>query len=193
MVAAAAALAMAMAMMMLMGGAVGVVIPVAMRRGVAVILVTVFAAMAMMAVIMAAARAVLVLMSVFVLVAMVVAVGVGAALRLERPGDRGGDAALAAGQFGQHMVLLDVDRVRRDFGRGVPVADVPGEPHQPERVLRADFEQALRGGAHLDQPAVVEPEGVAVGERLRPFEIDQELEPARPGENGAAALARFMV
>src|SRR5215211_944091 len=56
---------------------------------------------------------------------------VGAALGLEGARRRGRRAALAAHHFGEHMVVLDIDRVRRDLGRRMPVADVPGDPQEP--------------------------------------------------------------
>ena len=66
------------------------------------------------------------------MVAVVVAAGVvvGAALGAERALDRRRRAALAADHLGKHVVVLDPDRVGADLGRRVPVADVPGDPHQ---------------------------------------------------------------
>src|SRR5215207_4767686 len=50
---------------------------------------------------------------------------VGAALRLEGARHRRRRSALPAHHLGKHMVLLDIDRVRRDLGRRMPVADMP--------------------------------------------------------------------
>ena len=77
---------------------------------------------------------------------------VGAALGLEGARRRGRRAALAAHHFGEHMVVLDIDRVRRDLGRRMPVADVPGDPQEPQRVFGPDFKQPLRRGLDLDEP-----------------------------------------
>ena len=52
---------------------------------------------------------------------------IGAALGLEGAQDGRYGAALAAGHLGQDVVLLYVDRLGRDLGRGVAVADVPGD------------------------------------------------------------------
>lgn len=128
-------------------------------------------------------------------IAVVVAaiVPVGAPLGLERAHDRRRRAALAADHLGEHVVVLDVDRVARDLGRGVPVADVPGDPHQPERVLGPHFEQALRRRPDLDEAPVLELHGIAVIERGRLVEIEQEGEPALPRERKAPALPALMV
>lgn len=118
---------------------------------------------------------------------------VGAALRLERARDGRGRAALAADHLGEHVVIFDIDRVRRDLRRRVPVADMPGDPHQPERIFRPHLEQALRRCPHLDEPPVLELHGVPIVERRRLVQIEQEREPALPRERKAPPLSALMV
>lgn len=130
-------------------------------------------------------------------VAGVVAIGVvvvvGATLGLERAHHRTHCAALAAHHFGQNMVVLDIDRVGGNLGRRVPVADMPGDAHQPQRVLRADFEQALRRRLHQHEPAILELDGIAVPQRGGLIEIEQDIEPTIGLEREAAAVAVVMV
>jgi hypothetical protein len=105
---------------------------------------------------------------------------VGAALRLEGAHHDGGRAALAAHHLGQHVVVLDVDRVRRHLGGGVPVADVVGHLQEPQGVLGAHLQQALGRGLHLHEAAVLELHGVAVVQHRGLVEIEQKSRPASP-------------
>ena len=117
------------------------------------------------------------------MVAVVVAaiVLVGAALGLERAHHRRRRAALPAHHLGQHRIVLDVEGVRRDLGRGVPVADVPRHPQETKRVLGPDFEQALRRGLDLDESPVLKLHSVAVVEDGRSLQVEQKVEHGRGG------------
>jgi hypothetical protein len=121
-----------------------------------------------------------VVMSMAVLVGMAVAavvmaaiVVVGAALGLERALHERRGAALAAHHLGEHVVILNVDRIGGDLGRRVAVADVPGDPHQAERVLGPHLQQRLRRRLHLDEASVLELQRVAVVLCRRLVEIEQ--------------------
>ena len=50
--------------------------------------------------------------------------------RIERRVDRRDNGALPAQHVLQHMIAPDAQRVADDLQLGVPIADVPGEPHQ---------------------------------------------------------------
>lgn len=134
---------------------------------------------------------VIMIMTVFVVV--VVTVIIGAALGLERTFNHAHGAALAANHLGENMVVLDIDRVRRDLRRRVPVADMPGDTHQPQRVLGPDFEQALRSGLDQDQAAILELHRIAIIQNRRLVEIEQDLAPAIAFQGDAAAVAVLMV
>ena len=102
---------------------------------------------------------------------------VGATLGLKRAHDGRCRAALAADHLGEHVIVLDIDRLRRDLGRRVPVADMPGDAKQPQRVLGRDLQQSLRRGFDRDEPPVLQLHGVAVVELRRLVEVEQEGEP----------------
>ena len=103
---------------------------------------------------------------------------IGALLGPERPLDPGRGRAEAAYHLGEHVVVRDVERIRRDLGRDVPIAEMPADPHQPQRVLRADLEERLGRGPDGDEPAVLELHGVAVVQHPGLLEVEQEGEPA---------------
>src|SRR3954470_14327292 len=129
------------------------------------------------------------------MVAVVVAavVFVGAALGLERAHHGRRRAPLPAHHLGQHRIVLDVEGVRRDLGRGVPVADVPSHPQETKRILGPDFEQALWRGLDLDEPPILKLYGVAVVEDGGPLQVEQKVEAALALERDAAAVAALMV
>lgn len=134
---------------------------------------------------------VIVIMTAFMVVG--VTVIIGAALRLERTFDHAHGAALATDHLGEDVVVLDIDGVRRDLRGRVPVADMPGDAHQPQRVLGPHFEQALRSGPDQDQAAVFEFHGIAIVQNRRFVEIEQDLAPAIAFQRDAAAIAVLVV
>ena len=209
---AATAFAVSMVTVMVMIVAMGVVMSVVMApivvmpMGVSVlvcvsVLVVMLVATAMMRIMVMAAAAtrtvpmvmvMVVIMAMFMIV-VVMAVIIGATLRLERTGHRRDSATLAAHHLGQHMIILDVDGVGGDFGRRVPVADMPGDAHQAQRILGANFEKVLRRGLDRDQTAILQLQRIAIGEALRSFEIDEDVQPTLARQRGAAALTRLMI
>lgn len=134
-------------------------------------------------------------MRVIVIVIMVVSVVViiGPALGLERALDHAHGAALAADHLGKDMVVLDIDGVCRDLRRRVPVADMPGDAHQTQRVLGPHFEQALRSRLDQNEAAILELDGIAIVQNRRLVEVEQNLAPAIAFQRDAAAIAILMV
>ena len=179
---------MIMAMPMLAPMIVGVVI---VRMTVCVIGMIMRVIVPMMPVIVVAV--VVVVMPVAVAVVVPAIVLVGAALRLEGAHHDGGRAALAAHHLGQNVVVLDVDRVRRHLGGGVPVADVVGHLQEPQRVLGAHLQQALGRGLHLHEAAVLELHGIAVVQHRGLVEIEQEIEAGIAFQRDAAAVAALVI
>ncbi len=145
--------------------------------------------------VIAVAMVMMVPMAVVVMVAMVMAAIVlgEAALRLEGAHDDGCDAALAARELGKGGIVLEVDRLSGDLGRGVPGADLDGELQEPGRVLGLDLQEPLRRRPHLDEPPVLELQGIAVVERRILVELDLEPKTALAREDAPAPAARLMV
>ncbi len=118
---------------------------------------------------------------------------IGAALGLEGTHHLCDRAALAADHLGQNVVMFDVERVSGDLGRRMSVADMPGQPHQPQRVLGAHLKQFLLRCADRDQPAILELQAIALAENAGLVEIEQHVEAADGAQHCAAALAALMV
>jgi hypothetical protein len=174
------------AMMLVVVMLVVVVVMLVIMTMVVMIVVMIVVAMAMMGMIV-------VVMVVIVMVIVAAIVVVGSALRLEGTLDGRRRAALAAHHLGQDVVVLDPDRVGADLGRRVPVADVPGDPHQAQRVLGPDLEERLGRRPHLHEAPVLEPDGIAVGKRRRLVEVEEEVEPALPFQRHSAPVAALMI
>ena len=153
--------------------AMGVLVLVVMRMIVAVLHVVM--PMAVMMTVMVVA------MVMIVPAAAIIAMGVVVNFRLwlERTLDHRHRTALPAHQLAERGVIRDVEGIGRHFGRDVMAAEMPGEAHQPQRVLGADLQQAFRRGLDLDQRAVFQLQRVAIVQRRRLVERDREFQPAR--------------
>ena len=93
----------------------------------------------------------------------------------------------------QHVIVGDVDRLARDLGRHVPVADMPGEREEIERIVGADLDERLGRSPHLDEPAGLQPDGIAVIQHIGPVEVEEESRAAIGVEQDAAAMAIAVV
>jgi hypothetical protein len=148
----------------------------------------------MIVIVMVVAMVPMVVMAMVVMAVVVPAIVlVGAAFRLEGAHHRRRRAALPANHFGEDVILLDVDRVRRDLGRAVTVAHMIGDLQQPERILGLDFEKPLRGRLHLNQSPVVQLHGVPVPKDRGLVEVEQEFQSVVAFQGDPAAMAALVV
>ena len=153
--------------------AMGVLVLVVMRMIVAVLHVVM--PMAVMMTVMVVAMVMIVPAAAIVAMSVVM----DFRLRLERTLDHRHRTALPAHQLAESGVIRNVEGIGRHFGRDMVPAEMPGEAHQPQWVLGADFEQAFRRGLDLDQRAVFQLQRVAIVQRRRLVERDREFQPAR--------------
>ena len=150
---------------------VAVIMPVMMIVAVVVVVI-----MMMIAVVIV--TMVIVAMPVMVMPVMVMAVRdrhfVGAALGLERTLDLADLRTEPLQHVGDDVIAPDPEPGRPDLGLEMAIAEVPGEAHQMTGVAAADLGKLLRLGDDLDQPVIIEHEGIAMGERRAFGEIDQQ-------------------
>jgi hypothetical protein len=176
---------------------VGIRMVVRMRVLVMRVVIMIVLSMSVIVMLVAMMLVVMVPMIVMPMIVMAVVVPaivlVGAAFRLEGAHHQGRRAALPAHHFGEDVILLDVDRVRRDLGRAVTVAHMIGDLQQPERILGLDFEEPLRRRLHLDEPPVLQLHGVPVPEDRGLVEVEQEFQSVVAGQGDPAAMAALMV
>lgn len=121
------------------------------------------------------------------------AVAIGAALRREGLGDEADrPGAELLQHLDQHIVVADADRAGPDLRRGMPVAEMPGDPGEQVGVLGGHLGQPFRLGDDCHHPAVLEQEAVALDQRRRFGEIDMEQR-AAPAGHGQPAPAAVLV
>ncbi len=106
---------------------------------------------------------------------------IGAAFGIERRLDLDDAGAEPRHHRLDDVVAADAQTLRHDLGRQMAVAEMPGDPHQMERVGATDFDQRLGRGDHLDQAAVLQHQRIATTQRDGAFQVEQEFEPARAG------------
>jgi hypothetical protein len=63
----------------------------------------------------------------------------------------------------------------------MPVAEMPGDPDQMQRIGAPDLDQRLRCCNHLDQPAILQHQRIAAAQGDRVFEVEQKFQPAGAG------------
>jgi hypothetical protein len=158
--------------------------------------VVVLVPMVMMTMAAVAVMPMLMLISLSVMMVAVVVpaiVIVGAALGLKGANHRSRRAPLPSDHLGQHVVVLDVDRVGGDLRSGVTIADMPSDARQPDRVLGPDLEEGLGRGLDRDKPPVVEPQRIPVVQGRQLFEVQEKLEATLAPERDAAALPALVI
>jgi hypothetical protein len=87
-------------------------------------------------------------------------------VRAERARHRARDATLRADDLGQMPIRRDEQRIGGNLDRMMMAADLPGGGKQPGRVLGRDLKELFRRGLHSDEPAILEPQRIAVIQRL---------------------------
>ncbi len=89
---------------------------------------------------------------------------VSTTLRLERPLYAVHVPPEPRDHIRQNVIRLNVDCPTSDLARRMPVPDVPGYARELESVMRVDLQQILRRGTDLDQPSVLQCQGIAMRE-----------------------------
>lgn len=95
--------------------------------------------------------------------------------------------------FLQHMIRADQDRRLGDLGRNVPVAEVPSQTQEQERVRGGDLDQWFGRGLDRDPLAFRGRQSVTVGHGDRPLQVQQRLASIVESKTDPAAMARVEV
>ena len=197
---AVAVVLMAMAVIVVVRVIMAAAAALAMSVVVMLMRVSMLMTMVMVMIVMLMAVMLAMVMIMMVVIMMVVAAAAGVAVvmmmhlrfRLERTLDRRHGAALPAHELRDGGNVDDVERVGRHLGRDVVAAEMPGEAHQPQRVLGANLQQALQRSLDLHEPAILQLQSVAIVEHCGLVEIDRELQTARGLHRQGAAAAILM-
>jgi hypothetical protein len=110
----------------------------------------------------------------------VIIAGIGAAFRIERGFDLDHPRPQPLHHAFDDVIAANSQGAPCDLRRQVAVTKMPGDANQMLRIVAANFKQRLRRRHDLDQPAILQHQRIASAQRHGMFEIQQELEPARP-------------
>ena len=79
---------------------------------------------------------------------------ISTALGLERTLDSVHRTTETAQHFDQYMIVFNVDRICRHFGRRMAVPDMPSRLHQSGGVFCTNFDKLLRRSLHKHETAI---------------------------------------
>jgi len=108
---------------------------------------------------------------------------------IEGGGERRHDRAETAQHLFQHMIAADTDAVTDYLHVGVPVAEMPGQPHEIARRICLDFRELFRLTADAHNGAILKDQPIAVAQRHRLLEIEQDSCALLAREHNAPPLA----
>src|SRR5262245_58899861 len=74
-----------------------------------------------------------------------------------------------------HMVGSNAKNLIANFSRQMPVSQMPGEAHELVGIFVPNFDDRLRGGFDLQQPPVLELQGISVGHGNRFRKIEKDI------------------
>jgi hypothetical protein len=133
------------------------------------------------------------MMSLVVIAVMVTVTAVGAAFRLEGGHYLRKIRSEAAEHILDNMVRPDAKDLVSNFGRQMPVSQMPGKTHKLIGIFMPDFDNKLGSGLDPEPPPILELQAVSVGHRNRLRKIEQDIFALIRGETNAAAMARVKV
>jgi hypothetical protein len=92
-----------------------------------------------------------------------------------------------------HVVAAHAQPIADDLNVDVAIADVPGEPCQLVSIGGGDLDKRLRPPGNAHDRAILEDEAVAVAQRRRLRQVEQESRTAFAGQDDAAAMALLRI
>jgi hypothetical protein len=92
-----------------------------------------------------------------------------------------------------HMVRADTKNLVSNFGRQMPVSQMPSKTHHLIRIFMPDFDNVFGGGLDPEPPPILELQAVSVGHRNRFREVEKDIFALIRSETNAATMARFKV
>lgn len=118
---------------------------------------------------------------------------IGARFGLKRAGDMRDLASLPAHHFRQNVIVLNIQRIGSDFGRCVPVTDMPCHFQQTQRIVGFDFKQGFSRRFHKHQTTILQFERIAVIEHCCLFQIEQKGRALFPVQDNAPFMPPLMI
>ena len=124
---------------------------------------------------------------------MVAVRAVGAAFRLERGLQLRKLGAEAVEHLLDHMVGSNAKNPIANFGRQMPISQMPGKAHELTGFFMLYFDDSLGSGLDLQQPPVFKLQGISIGHRNRFRKVEKDVFALIRNESDAAAMARVEI
>ena len=114
---------------------------------------------------------------------------VSAAFRLERGLHLHQVGAEALEHLLDHMIRANAEDLAANFGRQVPISQMPGKPRELIGFSMLDFDKSFRGGLDLQQSPVFELQRIAAGHRNGVRKIEKDIFALVRNQTNAPAMA----
>jgi hypothetical protein len=92
-----------------------------------------------------------------------------------------------------YMVGPNANNLISNFSRQMTISKMPGKAHKLIRIFMADFDNRLCGSPHLQQPAIVELQGVSFGQRNRFWKVEKHIFTLVRGQTNSTTMAPIKV
>src|SRR5260370_14320394 len=124
---------------------------------------------------------------------MMAVAAVGAAFGLKRGPHHYQMRSETAQHVLDHMVRPDTKNLASNFGRQMPVSQMPSKTHKLIGIFMPDFDNVFGGGLDPEPPPILELQAVSVGHRNRFRKIEKDIFALIRGETNATAMASVKV
>jgi hypothetical protein len=92
-----------------------------------------------------------------------------------------------------YMIGPNAKDLISNFSRQMPISEMPGNTHELIGVRVPDFDNRLRGGLNLQQPSILELQGISIGHGHRFRKVEKDIFAVIRCEANAAAMARVEI
>jgi hypothetical protein len=92
-----------------------------------------------------------------------------------------------------HMVRPDTKNLVSNFGRQMPISQMPSKTHKLIGIFMPDFDSLFDSGLDPEPPPILELQAVSVGHRNRFRKVEKDIFALIRGETHAATMARVKV
>jgi hypothetical protein len=87
------------------------------------------------------------------------------------------------------MIGSNAEDLISNFGRQMPISQMPGNTHELIGIRVPDFNDKLRCGLNLQQSSIVELQGISIGHGHRFWKVEKDIFARIRREANAAAMA----
>ena len=91
------------------------------------------------------------------------------------------------------MVGPESENLVSNFGRQMPVSQMPGKTHKLMGIFMTDFDNKLGSGLNLEPPPILELQAVSVGHRNRFRKIEKDVFALIRSQPNAASMSPVII